>query len=136
MATVVAALTLPAALNAQGDCFPSASSNEAQTFAILTVPLAFTGARAPAVNPRGIAIGIEVASLPTVSRATATPTFCRPGKGPENTNPIPVVVRPRLAGAVRGFLVEIGWIPPVPINGVTANLVGLAIGRPFSLPRR
>ena len=133
MATVVVALTLPAALNAQGDCFPSASSNEAQTFAILSVPLAFTGARAPSAKPRGIAFGLEIANLPRVSRAIATPTTCRPGKGPENTAPIPLIVRPRLAAAVEGFLVEVGWIPPVSIGGVTANLLGLAIGRPFAL---
>lgn len=129
----VVLLQLPALLAAQADCFPSKNSNEAKTFAILSVPIAFTGARAPMKAPRGVSIGVEVANLPSVNRATATPTVCRPGKGPESTDPTPVVVRPRLSLAVQGFLVEASWIPPVRVSGVKANLVSLAIARPFAL---
>lgn len=123
----------PSSLLAQGDCFPGKASNEAKTFAILAVPIAFTGARAPVAHPRGVSIGFEAANLPTVDRATATPTTCRPGKGPENTDPISVLVRPRLAVVVGGFLLEAAWIPPVRVSGVKANLLSLAVAHPFAL---
>jgi hypothetical protein len=126
-------LLVPGMLTAQADCFPGKESNEAKTFAILSVPLAFTGARAPVGKPRGVSFGVEVANLPSVDAATATPTTCRPGKGPENTDPIPVVVRPRLSAVVGGFLLEAAWMPPVRVSGVKANLVSLAIARPFAL---
>ena len=130
------ACVAPLALSAQGECFPSKTSNEAQTFAILSVPVAFTGARAPAPNPRGWSVGVELASLPPVDEETARPTYCRPGKGPENTAPIPVIVRPRLAIALHGFLLEAGWTPPVNVNHVKSGLVSLALARPFRLDER
>jgi len=123
----------PAILTAQADCFPGPNSNEAKTFALLSVPLAFTGARAPAVPAHGIGVGLEVASITVVDSATATPTVCRPGKGPENTDAVPVVVRLRFAAAVQGFLLELSWIPPVGVNGVKSNLIGVAIAHPFTL---
>jgi hypothetical protein len=126
-------LLTPVILTAQADCFPAKNSNEAKTFAILSVPIAFAGARAPVRSPHGVSFGVEVADLPAVDRATATPTACRPGKGPENTDPIPVVVRPRFSVAAQGFLFEVAWIPPVRVSGVKANLVSLAIARPFAL---
>lgn len=133
-ARVLTALLLtPVILHAQGDCFPGKESNEAKTFAILSVPMAFTGARAPMAKPHGVSLGVEVANLPKVDASTATPTICRPGKGPENTDPIPVVVRPRLSAVVGGFLLEAAWIPPVRVSGVKANLVSLAIAHPFAL---
>ncbi|MGH7524886.1 MAG: hypothetical protein ACREK8_11305 [Gemmatimonadales bacterium] len=121
-----------AALPAQDVCVAPKDSHEANTFATLSVPVAFTGARAPAAA-HGIFLGLEVASLPSVGRANATPTACRPDKGPENTNPIPVLVRPRLALAMHGLVFEVSWIPPVRINEVRANLVGLAIAHPHPL---
>jgi hypothetical protein len=116
----------------QDDCFPLPDSHEAKTFAILSVPIAFTGARAPAA-PRGMSIGLEAATLPDVDRTTATPTSCRPGKGPENTNPVAGILRPRLTAAARGFVFEIGWIPPVAMSGVKANLISFAVAHPFRL---
>lgn len=133
-AGIVAVLLLaPTALSAQADCFPGKESNEAKTFAMLSVPLAFTGARAPVGAPRGVSFGVEVANIPSVDAETATPRSCRPGKGPENTDPIPVIVRPRLSAVVGGFLLEVAWIPPVRVSGVKANLVSLAVARPFAL---
>lgn len=131
---LIALCAAPAALVAQADCFPSADSHEARTFGILSVPLAFTGARAPG-SPRGMSFGVEVANLPIVDRETARPTTCRPGKGPENTDPIPVVVRPRVTLAAAGFLLEASWIPPVRVSGVRADLVSLAVAHPFALSR-
>ncbi len=117
----------------QGLCLPPTSSNEAQTLAILSVPLAFTGSRAPEPSSPRWSVGLEVASLPTVAPDLARPTFCRPGKGPENTDPIPVVVRPRVAVALAGFVLEGSWTPPIRVGGVRANLFGVAVARPFRL---
>ena len=120
-------------LHAQTDvCSPSPDSHEAKTFAILSVPIAFTGARAPAAA-HGISFGIELATLPSVDSITALPTTCRPDKKSENVHPIAGIVRPRLAVAVHGFVLEASWIPPVMVNQVSASLVGLAIARPFRL---
>lgn len=130
---VVGLLLHPALLGAQGLCLPPTSSNEAKTMAILSVPVAFTAARAPAMPQRSWSIGLDVASLPRVDDDIARPTFCRPGKGPENTDPIPVVVRPRVAVALAGFVLEGAWTPPITVGGVRANLFGVAVARPVRL---
>lgn len=114
-------------LAAQGDCFPSASSNEARTFALLSVPLAFSGLGVPL--EKGIALGLEGVTIPQVAASLATPTTCRPGKGPENTNPLPALARLRLSAALGAWRLEVGWIPPVRLAGVRANLVGIGLGR-------
>jgi hypothetical protein len=120
------------ALPAQDICVPPKDSHEANTFATLSVPVAFTGARAPAVA-HGVSIGLEFASLPPVGRTNATPTSCRPDKGPENTNSIPGIVRPRIAVAMHDFVFEVSWIPPVRVDEVRANLFGLAVAHPHPL---
>jgi hypothetical protein len=120
------------ALPGQDICVPPKDSHEANTFATLSVPVAFTGARAPAVA-HGVSIGLEFASLPSVGRTNATPTACRPDKGPENTNPIPGIIRPRIAVAMHGLVFEASWIPPIRVDEVRANLVGLAIAHPHPL---
>lgn len=133
LAVVMLLVAEGTALPAQQDiCVPPKDSHEANTFAILSIPVAFTGAQAPAAA-HGISIGLEFALLPAVSRANATPTSCRPDKGPENTNPIPGLIRPRVAVAVHGFVFEASWIPPIQIDEVRANLVGLAIAHPLPL---
>jgi hypothetical protein len=119
-------------LPGQDLCVPPKGSHEANTFATLSVPLAFTGARAPAVA-HGVSIALEFASIPSVGRTNATPTSCRPDKGPENTNPIPGIIRPRIAVAMHGFVFEASWIPPVRVDEVRANLIGLAIAHPHPL---
>jgi len=120
---------------AQADvCRPSTTSHEARTFAILSVPIAFSGGVAPS-RPHGIVFGIEAASIPNVDTIDATPTACRAGKGPENANPIPWILRPRVSIAVSGFMVEASWIPPITLEGVKVNLLGLAVARPIALPK-
>jgi hypothetical protein len=124
-------LGLPAAAAAQGDCFPGPNSNEAKTLAIFSVPLAFSPAGAPELLP-SFRIGVEAASLPGVDRATATPTICRPGKGPEHTDLLPVLPRPRLALPLPGGLaLQASWIPPIRVNGIRGNLFGLSVGKSF-----
>ncbi|MFN0177718.1 MAG: hypothetical protein ACKVZ0_02890 [Gemmatimonadales bacterium] len=113
---------------AQGDCFPAKSSNEAKTFAIFSVPLAFAPAGVPSTAAGRIQLGIELSYLPNVDPATATPTVCRPGKGPENTDLLFAAPRPRITiGLGGGFAFEGSWTPPARLGGVKANLVGVAL---------
>ena len=118
-------------LLAQGNCFPSSSSNEADLFAHFSVPLAFSPAQSPWVyQPGTLLIGVEAALLPDASDEIATPTKCRPGKGPENVNILPGLIRPRIAfGLSDGMLLEVSWIPPVRVKGVKANLWSFAVSR-------
>src|ERR1043166_5397469 len=65
-----APLVRPAA--AQPDCSPPDPSHGARTMAIFDVPLAFSGAAAPARRPAGgVTVGLEVTYLPWRGRATA-----------------------------------------------------------------
>jgi len=109
------------------ECRPGAQSNEAKTLAILSVPLAFGAGAAPG-RPSGVTFGFEAARVPTVDAATATPTICRPGKGPENTDLLPALARLRFGVPLPlGLALEASWVPPVPVNGLKANLVGVAL---------
>jgi hypothetical protein len=112
-------------------CQPGPSSNEAKTLAIFSVPLAFGPTTAPEVLS-GFWVGLEGAYLPKVDPATATPTICRPGQGPLNTDLIFALPRPRIGLPLPfGLALQASWIPPVPINGVKANLFGLSVGKSF-----
>jgi hypothetical protein len=120
---------------AQGDCFPSPDSHEAQLFEALSVPLAFSLMQAPSVSPVGrISLGLEATYLPDISAEIRTPTVCRPGKGPENTDLLLALPRPRAIVILpAGFMLEGSWIPPVRLNGVKANLFGLGLERSMAL---
>lgn len=121
------ACVAPTRLVAQYVCRPGAGSHEAKTLAILSVPVVFSPG-APPGSPRGITLGLEAARVPGVDRATATPTICRPGKGAENTGVLPALARPRLALPLpHGLALEASWIPPLRVNGVKADLFGLAL---------
>jgi hypothetical protein len=127
-----AAALLASTAAAQGpndDCFPSRSSNEARTMAKFGVPLAFSAAAAPERRASGgLRVGLELSYVPTIDRETATPTFCRPGKGPENTELLSLVPRPRVSLTLpAGFAAEASWIPPMRIAEVQANLVSAAL---------
>ena len=123
-------LAVPRALAAQYDeCRPGAGSNEARTLGIFSVPLAFSGTAAPGGH-RGFSLGLEAARVPSIDPATATPTICRPGKGPENTDLLAALARPRIGVPLPlGLGLEASWIPPFRVNGVKANLFGLALAR-------
>lgn len=120
---------------AQGDCFPPSDSHEAQLFGHFSVPLAFTQSGPPeAMRPGSFSMGLEATFLPHANRTMSTPTICRPGKGPEHTNLLPGMLRPRLAvGLPAGFSAEVAWIPPIRVSGVRANLVGLALSKMMPL---
>ena len=97
-------------------CEPAKDSHEADLFAHFSVPLAFSVAQGPRVaRPGTVTISLEGTYLPDVSDETATPTTCRPGKGPENVNLVPGFVRPRLRFALaNGTYLEVSWVPPSP----------------------
>jgi len=122
------ACAVPTRLTAQdGVCRPGGGSNEAKTLAILSVPVVFSPGGPPG-EPSGLTLGIEATRVPGVDPATATPTICRPGKGPENTGVLPALARPRLAVPLPyGLALEASWIPPVRVNGVKATLFGFAL---------
>lgn len=98
--------------------------------ATFAVPLSHSGLAAPERATAGrVRVGLELAYLPNVDDETATPRTCRPGKGPENTDLLFAVPRPRLDVALPGgFFLEAAWIPPVRLNQVKANLVSVALG--------
>ena len=106
-------------------------SNEAEIFRIRGVSTAFGRAASPmALREHTMMVLFEVATLPTIDKATATPTFCRPGKPNENVNLMAVLPRPRVIfGLSDGFSFELSWIPPVTVNGVKANLISVALSR-------
>ncbi len=122
------AMNFAVSLAAQ-ECDPGDSSNEAKTMAILSVPLAFSNGAAPTLPTRRVRLGLEAATIPNVPDDIATPTICRPGKGPEDTDRLPGLIRPRVAlGLGHGLTLEASWIPPVTVNGMRANLFGFSAG--------
>lgn len=125
------ALFIAAPLAAQGDCFPRSNSREADLFAHFSTPLAFSNAGAPAFYyPGAVILGLEATMLPDASDRIATPTTCRPGKGPENVNILPGLIRPRLGYSLgNGNVLEISWIPPIRVDGVKANLWSFGLSR-------
>ena len=116
---------------AQGTCTPPADSHEAQMFAAYSVPLAYAfGEASGALPPGAVRLMLEGTYLPKIAEDLRTATFCRPGKGPENTHFLFAYPRPRMAvGLPAGFRFEASWIPPVRLNQVESNLVGLSLDR-------
>jgi len=132
---VLGAVLCTSPLAAQGDCFPSTSSHEADLFGHFSVPLAFSPGQAPWIyRPGSILVSVEGTLLPDASDRIATPTKCRPGKGPENVNILPAFARPRVGFALGdGVLLEASWVPPVRVDGVKANLWSFALSRTVPL---
>lgn len=132
LALAVGALLLGAPLAAQDTCKPGAGSREADLFGHFSVPLAFSLGQSPWIyRPGSIQFGVEGAYIPDANDRIATPTRCRPGKGPENVNLLSAFPRPRVGFALGdGVLLELSWVPPVTrINGVRPNLWGIALSR-------
>lgn len=132
------ALLVAGSLSAQATCFPDTDSREADLFGHFSVPLAFSAAQAPWVyRPGSIQIGVEGTYLPDASDRIATPTTCRPGKGPENVNLLSAFPRPRIGFVLGdGVVLEASWVPPVRINGVRPNLWSFALSRTVPVDRR
>lgn len=111
------------------------SSNEAELFRIRGTSMVFARVASPMALRQGrMILLMEGTTLPTIDDATATPDFCRPGKPPENVNLLPLLPRPRmLFGLSEEFVLEVSWVPPVRVQDVKANLVGLALSRSAAL---
>lgn len=124
-------LVCPVLAAAQGTCTPPPDSHEAQMFAAYSVPLAyaFSGARGP-LAPGAVEVMLEGTYLPDIAAEIRTSTVCRPGKGPENTDFLAAYPRPRVAvGLPGGVRLEASWIPPVRLNQVRTDLVGVSLER-------
>jgi hypothetical protein len=119
----------------QADCFPAKDSHEAQVFGIYSVPMAFAPAGAPVpLEAWHVRAGVETSYLPNIDDSTATPTTCRPGKGPENVNFGALLPRPRVSlGLPGGFALEASYIPPVRVKGAKPSILGVALRKTFAL---
>jgi hypothetical protein len=127
-------LLVPRAATAQQTlCAPPKDSHEAQIFAAHSVPLAYAFIEATGpLAPGSLRIIIEGTYLPKVAEDIRTATFCRPGKGPENTDFLFAFPRPRVELGLPGqFRLEASWIPPIRLDQVKSNLVGFSLGRGF-----
>lgn len=125
-----ALLVLGHSLGAQ-TCEPPASSNEVSIFGSRSLALVQSRGIAAGVSPTWtVRVGGEAVALPRVSDAKATPSACRPGKGPENVNVLPGFARLRVAVTLPWNLrMETSWLPPVTIRDVRGNLFGVSVGR-------
>lgn len=134
-AYALGAMFMAAPLAAQGDCFPRSNSREADLFAHFSTSLVYSNAGAPALHaPGAVVLGIEGTLLPDASDRIATPTTCRPGKGPENVNILPGFIRPRLGYSLGdGNMLEVSWVPPIELDGVKANLFSFSFSRTVPL---
>lgn len=132
---VLSMMCLAAGVVEAQECRPGPGSNEAKLLAMKSVALAYSPAQAPApLRPGAVQVALELSWVPRVNDATATPTVCRPGKGPENANLLDLVPRPRLqAGLPGGLVLDASWTPPLRLAGVRASLLGVAVSRPVAL---
>ena len=81
-------------------------------------------------KPGEIELGLEAGWIPYLSESDRTVGF--DGTKVEDLNKSPIYGRPRLlVGLPAGLSVEVGWVPPVKINGAEANLFDAALERPF-----
>ena len=129
MKYLVPFLTLLSAapLAAQTACEAPSGSPEAQTMGTKSVAIAFTPTRGPARMPAGrVELGLGVLTVPEVSDNGNTPVTCFTGETLSNTNALVVAAQPRIrVGLGSGFAAEAGWVPPVTVSGVQANILGL-----------
>jgi hypothetical protein len=123
-----------APLAAQGTCVAAPGSPEAQTMGTKSVAIAFTPTRGPGHTTAGrVELGLGVLTVPEVNQDALAPTTCGSGESLSNTNQLVVAAQPRVrVGLGKGFAAEAGWIPPIAVNGVSANIVGL--GADWSSP--
>jgi hypothetical protein len=91
----------------------------------------FTGFGPPvARKPGSVDFGLEGGWIPHLSNSQRRVGF--DGTALEDLNKSPVFGRPRLAiGLPGGLSAELGWVPPVEINGQKSNLLAGALEGPF-----
>lgn len=116
-----------APLAAQSTCVAAPGSPEAQTMGTKSVAIAFTPTRGPGHTTAGrVELGLGVLTVPEVNEDDLPPITCGSGESLSNTNQLVVAAQPRIrVGLGSGFAAEAGWIPPIPISGVKANIIGL-----------
>lgn len=114
-------------LAAQSSCVAAPGSPEAQTMGTKSVAIAFTPTRGPGHTSAGrVELGLGVLTVPEVDENDLAPITCGSGESLSNTNQLVVAAQPRIrVGLGGGFAAEAGWIPPIPVSGVTANILGL-----------
>ncbi len=90
-----------------------------------------TGFGAPeSVDAGAVELAVELGWLPRLSDSQRTVGFN--GTKREDLNRSPVYGRVRAAfGLGAGFVARIGWIPPVELDGLRANLISVALARPL-----
>ena len=89
-----------------------------------------TGLGAPrALDPGKVYLELEGAWVPPLSESERTVGFN--GTKVEDLNKTSVFLRPRaVIGLPRKYSLTLSWVPPIEVNGVEPNLLGIAIGRP------
>jgi hypothetical protein len=90
-----------------------------------------TGLGPPTVRePWTFELGLELDTIPELSEDQRRIGFG--GLKVEDINRLPVLFRPRLTiGLGAKFSLDVGWVPPVEIEGVKANLFSLGLERPL-----
>jgi hypothetical protein len=88
--------------------------------------------------PRDLGLGhvrlaLDAGWIPRLDQTQRTVGFG--GTKEEDLNKLPAFARLRISlGLPAKLSFTVGWIPPIEINGVRANLFAMALGRPFRLP--
>jgi hypothetical protein len=81
-------------------------------------------------KPGSIDLGLEAGWVPYLGESQRRVGF--DGTRVEDLNKTPVYGRPRVTvGLPAGFSAEVGWVPPIEVNGSKANLLDAALERPF-----
>jgi hypothetical protein len=81
------------------------------------------------LHPR---LGFEAGWIPSVSDEQRTVGFN--GTKKEDMNKLPIFARLRLSiGLPWKLSLTLGYVPPIPINHIQANLFAMSLGRPFTL---
>jgi hypothetical protein len=125
---VIGMALLAAQQEAAAQCRVRAGSNEGKLLAFYTAPIVFSMATAPQeMRPGSIRIGAEAEYIPKPDPEIQQTGACFTQKS-ENTSLSPVFGRPRITiGGPFGFVLEAGYLPPVPIARAKANLFSYAI---------
>ncbi len=90
---------------------------------------------AEALPPGGVELGFEAASVPDLSERQQTVGFF--GTKPEDLDRTPAVARPRLRlGLPADLTLTLAWVPPIELDGVEADLVGVGLARSLRAGRR
>jgi hypothetical protein len=96
-------------------------------FASLALPGGFAAPRR--LDAGRLELGIELGQLPHLDAEERRLGF--EGMKVEDLNRFPLLLRPRLGiGIPAGFSLVVGWVPPLEIEGLRANLWSLGVERP------